>query len=231
MQDSAADPLQAEAAFGQRVRAHRQQRKWTQRRLADLIGVDASAVSRIEQGVRAVRLGEAASIAKALDVDLDRLVFGGAVPPEEWLRKSREAANSSMHVARAAAVEMADAYLEIAEALSKHPSLFETFDDGNSKWVPKTVDEYFAWVLQRIERIYDNDPNNSARAFTTDGELAIKITALIEAMMNGVITDIPFPESEVDLTDEEEAAALGRGLQGLIPRDTDHPGGGDGADT
>lgn len=74
--------LTTEQAFGQAVRAHRAQKGWSQRQLAELlepvgIDVDASAVSRIEKGTRAVRLSEAVILAQVLDVPLETLL----VPP------------------------------------------------------------------------------------------------------------------------------------------------------
>lgn len=46
----------------------------SQQELAAEVGIDQSAMSRIEQGGRAIRLGEAAAIAAALDVQLAELV-------------------------------------------------------------------------------------------------------------------------------------------------------------
>lgn len=52
----------------------------TQKQLAEAVGLDASAISRLEQGVRAIRLGEAALIAEALKCDIRQLLYG---PPED----------------------------------------------------------------------------------------------------------------------------------------------------
>ncbi|MCF6386522.1 helix-turn-helix domain-containing protein [Mycobacterium sp. MBM] len=62
--------------FGMRVRETRTIRGMTQRQLADAVGLDASAISRLEQGSRAIRLGEAALIADALKTDVKQLVYG-----------------------------------------------------------------------------------------------------------------------------------------------------------
>lgn len=69
----------AETAFGARVREARQIAGMTQRQLADTVGLDASAISRLEQGYRAIRLGEATLIAHALKRDLRQLVYGDLV--------------------------------------------------------------------------------------------------------------------------------------------------------
>lgn len=65
-----------EVDFGARVREARQIAGMTQRQLADAVGLDASAISRLEQGSRAVRLGEAALIADAVKKDVRQLLYG-----------------------------------------------------------------------------------------------------------------------------------------------------------
>ncbi|WP_195173596.1 helix-turn-helix domain-containing protein [Mycobacteroides abscessus] len=74
--EGAASPRsqQIECNFGSRVRAARIRHGWTQAQLADALNVDASAISRLEQGARAVRLGEAVLIASALKVDVTSLL-------------------------------------------------------------------------------------------------------------------------------------------------------------
>lgn len=65
-----------ESEFGERVREARQLLGLTQRQLGNAVGLDASAISRLEQGSRAIRLGEAAHIAKALKTDIRQLLYG-----------------------------------------------------------------------------------------------------------------------------------------------------------
>lgn len=74
--DAVCNAARIEHDFGERVRKARQALGITQRDLADAVGLDASAISRLEQGARAVRLGEAALIAKALRTDIQKLAFG-----------------------------------------------------------------------------------------------------------------------------------------------------------
>ncbi|MDX1878210.1 helix-turn-helix domain-containing protein [Mycolicibacterium sp. 141076] len=73
---AAESAARVEADFGVRVREARQIVGMTQRQLADAVGLDASAISRLEQGSRAIRLGEAALIADALKTDVRQLVYG-----------------------------------------------------------------------------------------------------------------------------------------------------------
>jgi len=68
-----------EETFGQSVRERREQLGLSQRALAEMLGVhhlklDPTAITRIEKGQRAVRLGEAVMIASALKVPLNYLL-------------------------------------------------------------------------------------------------------------------------------------------------------------
>jgi transcriptional regulator with XRE-family HTH domain len=65
----------AERNFGRATRVAREGRSWSQRRLATELAnhglkLDPSAITRIENGQRAVRLGEAATIAAVLEMPL-----------------------------------------------------------------------------------------------------------------------------------------------------------------
>jgi UDP-N-acetylglucosamine 1-carboxyvinyltransferase len=59
---------------GARIARLREHRKLTQTQLADACGMTRQAISSIELGKRAFRLGEAVAIAEALEIDLGRLV-------------------------------------------------------------------------------------------------------------------------------------------------------------
>lgn len=65
-----------EARFGNRVRAAREDRGWSQealaRHLKEAAGVELhqSAIARLERGERAIRFNEAAALAKVLNIDL-----------------------------------------------------------------------------------------------------------------------------------------------------------------
>jgi transcriptional regulator with XRE-family HTH domain len=74
--EAAVEQARLELAFGERVREARQLLGMTQRQLGNAVGLDASAISRLEQGSRAIRLGEAARISKALKADIRQLLYG-----------------------------------------------------------------------------------------------------------------------------------------------------------
>jgi transcriptional regulator with XRE-family HTH domain len=62
--------------FGANVRAARHARGWTQEDLAEEAGLAPVQISRIERGVREIRLTTLIRLVKALDVSADRLLRG-----------------------------------------------------------------------------------------------------------------------------------------------------------
>jgi transcriptional regulator with XRE-family HTH domain len=62
--------------FGSRVRSMREQKHWTQEELADRSGLTSVQISRIERGVREIRL-----------TTLLRLIRAFEAKPDELLRK------------------------------------------------------------------------------------------------------------------------------------------------
>lgn len=59
---------------GQRIAELRAERGVSQRRLADVLGLDPSALSRIESGERGLAVGELVAVAEFLGVDTDALL-------------------------------------------------------------------------------------------------------------------------------------------------------------
>lgn len=111
-------------------------KKWSQRRLAealDEIGVklDPSAVTRIERGVRDVKLREAVAIASALEVALQELIRGKDPTVELFAHMS--AAEERMTAGRAALAGMGFYYLMVAHSLDEHPELLEVLKSRDGK--------------------------------------------------------------------------------------------------
>ncbi|OBG18340.1 hypothetical protein A5768_31840 [Mycolicibacterium fortuitum] len=206
--DKAVSVQQTEAGFGERVRDARQERKWSQKQLAEKLALDASAISRLEQGTRAIRLGEAALIARVLDVDLDFLVYGD-LDPVAALRRARAEADSRMHVVRRAAQAMAGEYLEIIYLLSENPELFGNLGQAGggdeATPLPTTVDEYMEWVHKRVQAVYAPD-DDYRRVFVDNETVARQIMTIITATVENVVSTIPFPEPEID-EDEDDPDA------------------------
>ncbi|NOQ60691.1 helix-turn-helix domain-containing protein [Mycolicibacterium fortuitum] len=206
--DRAVSVQQTEVGFGERVRDARQERKWSQKQLAEKIDLDASAVSRLEQGTRAIRLGEAALIARVLDVDLSFLVHGD-LDPATALRRARSRADNRMHLTRRAAYEMAEEYLEIIDLLSENPDLFDNLGKGESGEkgmpLPTTVGEYMEWVHKRVRALYD--PQDDHRRFFIEDESVVRqLMAIVTATVENVISTIPFPESDEEDDDDDPDA-------------------------
>lgn len=145
-----------EERFGAAVNHFRLRRGWSQRDLADKLTrlgmpVDASAVSRIEKGTRSVRLTEAMTLADALDVELDSLVFGSRTPAQEFKGLRREA-DRSMRSLLENAIEFLETFQEAKWYLEEHPDLLPQLEDETDK-PPTSVDGYFHWVSRRLERV------------------------------------------------------------------------------
>lgn len=67
-------PENLKLAFGQRVRALRNTRGWSQEQLAYEVGLDRSYVGGVERGERNISLENIAKLAAALDVSLASLM-------------------------------------------------------------------------------------------------------------------------------------------------------------
>lgn len=84
-------PVDASVAssIAERIAARRRERGLSQRALADLLGMDQSAVSRIESGDRRVSVDELSRIAQALDTNVGALLgkpaTGSRLAAAEWL--------------------------------------------------------------------------------------------------------------------------------------------------
>jgi transcriptional regulator with XRE-family HTH domain len=61
-------------AFGKRVRALRMEKGWTQEQLADRADLNLVQISRIERGVREVRLTTLLSLVAAFEIKPDQLL-------------------------------------------------------------------------------------------------------------------------------------------------------------
>lgn len=144
-------------AFGQSVAEVRGWANLSQREFANRLTergfrVDASAVSRIENGSRSVRLTEALTIADALDVELDFLVSGLDRSPKAELRRARRFANEAVRRLREPMVQLIRGYVWVHEMLRDEPDLVAEIllEDGEAMESP---DDYFSWAVGRIARL------------------------------------------------------------------------------
>ncbi len=65
--------------IGNNVRKYRMERKMTQRQLADLVNCESSTIARIEGGARMMSVGMLRTVACALNVSCDALLFDDRV--------------------------------------------------------------------------------------------------------------------------------------------------------
>lgn len=217
--------------FREQLRAERERLGWSQAEMAKALSANgfplhASAIAKIEAGDRAVRIDEAVAIADALDVELEDML-PSAPNEQSRLRRARRMADRAMYETRGGAASMAAAYEEIIDLLEERPNLYANLRDEDLHFSPTTVDEYLSWVLDRMGRVF-HLPEDTERIVVRNPRRIEQLTALIEATVAGVVSDIPFPdnsEADDEYTDElvsrlrhpAVAARLGRGLARLIP--------------
>jgi transcriptional regulator with XRE-family HTH domain len=80
-QQQSTSPIDVEAAIGQRVRAHREKRGWSQAHLGKLLAdfgapMNQPMVYKLEYGSRPLRVNEVQALALAFDVTMDDLLTG-----------------------------------------------------------------------------------------------------------------------------------------------------------
>jgi len=152
--------------FAQNVARYRGARGWTQRELAEALSsrgmpVDSTAVSRIENGTRDVRLSEALLIADALAVDVDRLLIGMRSPAQE-LRHRRDVSDDWALQFSEILPNWLHSMRGTSDFLKENPDLIATiFDDRVGR--PRSADDYLAWVMRRIRA--KNEQFRVARAW------------------------------------------------------------------
>lgn len=115
---------------GTRLREFREERNWSQRRLAEVLRanglkLDPSAITRIERGQRDVKLHEATALAAALRVKLDQLVRHGDDDPRQELADEFDWADEQLQKTQAALSSVAVAYVRIVQLIEEHPSLVD----------------------------------------------------------------------------------------------------------
>lgn len=66
--------------IGNNVRYNRMKRKMTQNELAQIVGINASAITRIEGGTRMMSVQVLRDVANALSISTDALLFDPSAP-------------------------------------------------------------------------------------------------------------------------------------------------------
>lgn len=133
--------------FGATVARWRNMQGLSQKQLVERLGelgmiVSAPAVSRIENGLRSVRLSEAATIARALRVPTSILV-SQLDDSDDHIWGLRSRVRASWRDVRAAASDLLSAAHEVVEALAGNPTQLESFRITSP-------DDYPAWEARNI---------------------------------------------------------------------------------
>ena len=121
-----------EERFGNRVREHRLALGLTQGAFALVLAehglsLDASAISRIEKGIRALRLGEAHVIARTFGVELEDFLRSSMTDVEEF-RAARDMANHAMRSGRSNIVWMLRGFQRAGRVLDRNPSVSDLLE-------------------------------------------------------------------------------------------------------
>lgn len=201
-----------EQIVGESIATLRAMRGMTQRDLASALTeagmpVDASAVSRIEKGMRSVRLAEAVIIAGVLDVDLGFLMRG-ILTPEMQFKEIRGYADASRRQAVRPVVDFLNGLAEAKQFLEANEGLLATLgDDG-----PASADEYVPWVAKRIEGLLAEDFDELCVV-----ESARDRDQLLDVVNRWAATLIVLESErvEVPMTEDEKAALVKKLRDGI----------------
>lgn len=179
--------------FGVRVRKARDDRKWSQRKLAeelDRLGVklDPSAVTRIERGTREVKLREAAAIAAALAVPLEDLAPPPTSTPREQFLSCIGSAGEQGLAARQALASMSMYYAMALHLVDHYPDLLPEWGaeltgvegDGDAQRLSE------ATVAALVEAITQKQSAMPA-ANAQDSRQAEQLTAIVNATIANLI--------------------------------------------
>ena len=110
-----------QATIGAQVARLRERQGWSQRALAKWVGIDQSAVSRIEAGRRRLSADELQRFAEALHVSADELLKGGGEP--QWSAPRASATPPDAFLRFQARVASVGDELELAHASDAGPGL------------------------------------------------------------------------------------------------------------
>lgn len=144
-----------EYLFGKKVARFRTEDGMSQKKLAEELtrkgmSVDASAVSRLEAGKRALPLAEIYTIAEVLGVSVKSLIPAMPNSKVEFGLVSVAADRAWLGMG-ANGARLVDATADIVDRLEENHELLSILKDrdGNS---PGSPSEYVAWVVQNAER-------------------------------------------------------------------------------
>lgn len=140
-----------ESRFGETVLEGRRVLRISQKTLAELLSqrnlaLDASAISRIEKGTRAIRLNEAAAIADVLGFSLSDVE--NPRDPEVDFARLRKNFDGVLNTVFDSALSVAESVEELTWIIDRYPELLKQLGDESGR-APTNVTEYVRWVEAR----------------------------------------------------------------------------------
>lgn len=188
-----------EKSIGEQISTARKLRKYTQKKFAEVLTdhglpVDASAVSRMEKGERALKISECILVAESLEIDMQVLLRGIQTPSQE-LKESRQFADFCMRDMGGTFADWLNQLLGVKWQLEEHPELTrEVSEDLESH------EDYLPWVasnLSKLTWIYEGDAEDSF-ILTRDQSEADELLGCVVAYTRRRI--LPDPELSDDQT-------------------------------
>lgn len=163
-------------SFGARIKEARTTRGWSQTRLAEVLELNPSSVSRLEAGRQRLSLDQAARIASSLGVSLDALLEPAT--PEAEFRAAVTAADAAAGGAEEALATLFQAALQVHKTAAGAPTAarVELLDDEDP-------DEAVQGLRFRVER-----RGPSATVVAPDGEVSDLLEQLAFALAQRVVT-------------------------------------------
>lgn len=141
-----------EKTIGAQINTLRKMRKLTQKQFAERLSergmpVDASAVSRMEKGDRALRVAECLIIAEVLETDVSMLLRGIQTPAQE-LSENRKFSDFSLQAMSDRVWDWLTFLMVAKWSLEDQPELASTIGEGFSEG-----DSYLPWVSKRLRQL------------------------------------------------------------------------------
>ncbi|MGN5733145.1 helix-turn-helix domain-containing protein [Arthrobacter psychrochitiniphilus] len=180
-----------EKSVGEAIFTVRKMRKLTQKAFAQQLtdrgmAVDASAVSRMEKGERALRIAECLVVAEVLEVDLPFLLRGIQTPAQE-LKETRTFADFCRREMSASFADWLGSLLIVKWELESRPELI-----GEVPGELTSHSDYLPWVASRLADLeweYEGDSDDSYILTRNQDEVDALIECLVAYARGRIIPD------------------------------------------
>jgi Zn-dependent peptidase ImmA (M78 family)/transcriptional regulator with XRE-family HTH domain len=181
---------------GSRIRSHREAQGLQAQDLAGRIGLDATALSKIENGKRAVKAEELARIADALRVSPLALLEEAPLLSRLPMAARRAGASITSGRAYAQLLSLTELHVVLAEAgLPTSPHLADVQDVSTLPWLEK-ADALAAWATTRLTVDARGDLRLAALADCIEQELRVDVIVdefPDDPLSGAALTDHAFP--------------------------------------